>query len=86
MNKSSHGWCVGNDQLDANYNSKVYTCGPMGAGKGYALSWMSKHSFFPLEDIVHIDPDHFKVSCSQHRVAKFIYCAGIDARVGRICR
>ena len=21
----------------------VYTCGPMGAGKGYVLSWMSKH-------------------------------------------
>ncbi|KAL1507417.1 hypothetical protein AB1Y20_008258 [Prymnesium parvum] len=38
----------------------VYTCGPMGAGKGYALSWMSKHGYFPLEDIVHIDPDHFK--------------------------
>ena len=32
----------------------------MGAGKGYALSWMSRHGYFPLEDIVHIDPDHFK--------------------------
>ena len=40
----------------------VYTCGPMGAGKGYTLSWMSRHGFFPLENIVHIDPDHFK-SC-----------------------
>eukprot|EP00301_Raphidiophrys_heterophryoidea_P022329 c6513_g1_i2.p1 GENE.c6513_g1_i2~~c6513_g1_i2.p1 ORF type:complete len:622 (+),score=132.55 c6513_g1_i2:100-1866(+) len=38
----------------------VYTCGPMGAGKGYALSWMSQNKFFPLENIVHIDPDHFK--------------------------
>jgi len=38
----------------------VYTCGPMGAGKGYVLSWMSKNGYFPLEDIVHIDPDHFK--------------------------
>ena len=32
----------------------------MGAGKGYALSWMSRNGYFPLEDIVHIDPDHFK--------------------------
>ena len=38
----------------------VYTCGPMGAGKGYALSWMSRNGYFPLEDIVCIDPDHFK--------------------------
>lgn len=32
----------------------------MGVGKGYALSWMSTRGIFPLEDIVHIDPDHFK--------------------------
>jgi hypothetical protein len=38
----------------------VYTCGPMGAGKGHVLSWMSENGYFPLEDIVHIDPDHFK--------------------------
>ena len=38
----------------------VYTCGPMGAGKGFALSWMSRHGYFPLEEISHIDPDHFK--------------------------
>ena len=38
----------------------VYTCGPMGAGKGYTLSWMSRHGVFPLEDIVHVDPDYFK--------------------------
>jgi hypothetical protein len=38
----------------------VYTCGPMGAGKGYALTWMSDNGYFPLEKIVHIDPDHFK--------------------------
>ena len=38
----------------------VYTCGPMGAGKGYALQWMSDSGFFPLDNIVHIDPDHFK--------------------------
>eukprot|EP00301_Raphidiophrys_heterophryoidea_P004075 c11801_g2_i2.p1 GENE.c11801_g2_i2~~c11801_g2_i2.p1 ORF type:complete len:641 (-),score=130.81 c11801_g2_i2:98-2020(-) len=38
----------------------VFTCGGMGAGKGYVLSWMSQHGFFPLEQIVHVDPDHFK--------------------------
>eukprot|EP00928_Gymnodinium_smaydae_P038581 TRINITY_DN26589_c0_g1_i1.p1 TRINITY_DN26589_c0_g1~~TRINITY_DN26589_c0_g1_i1.p1 ORF type:complete len:740 (+),score=96.35 TRINITY_DN26589_c0_g1_i1:33-2222(+) len=39
----------------------VYTCGPMGVGKGYALAWMSRHDFFPLENIVHVDPDAFKM-------------------------
>jgi hypothetical protein len=38
----------------------LFTCGPMGAGKSFALSWMSQHGFFPLENIVHIDPDRFK--------------------------
>ena len=31
----------------------------MGAGKGYVLSWMSRSGYFPLENIVHVDPDHF---------------------------
>mmetsp|Transcript_36464 Transcript_36464/g.65554 ORF Transcript_36464/g.65554 Transcript_36464/m.65554 type:complete len:657 (+) Transcript_36464:36-2006(+) len=39
----------------------VYTCGPMGVGKGFTLAWMSKHEFFPLENIVHVDPDAFKM-------------------------
>ena len=38
----------------------VFTCGAMGAGKGYALNWMSKQGLFPLEQIVHLDPDYFK--------------------------
>jgi hypothetical protein len=38
----------------------VYTCGPMGVGKGHVLSWLSKQGLFPLEYIVHIDPDLFK--------------------------
>eukprot|EP00501_MAST-03F_sp_TOSAG23-6_P002591 GSMAST32.ASY1.ANO1.2732.1 assembled CDS len=29
-------------------------------GESYALSWMSRFGYFPLEDIVHVDPDHFK--------------------------
>ena len=27
---------------------------------GYALNWLSKQGLFPLEQIVHIDPDYFK--------------------------
>ena len=38
----------------------VYTCGPMGAGKGHALGWLSEHGYFPLENLVHVDPDLFK--------------------------
>eukprot|EP01043_Picozoa_sp_COSAG02_P001835 COSAG02_NODE_39_length_48074_cov_106.508890_48_plen_631_part_01 len=58
----------------------VYTCGPMGAGKGFALSWMSRNGYFPLEDIVCIDPDHFKKMMPEwpHYVS-----AGSDA--GSLC-
>mmetsp|Transcript_6645 Transcript_6645/g.16238 ORF Transcript_6645/g.16238 Transcript_6645/m.16238 type:complete len:331 (+) Transcript_6645:121-1113(+) len=38
----------------------VYSCGAMGAGKGYTMRWMSAHGYFPLEKVVRIDPDHFK--------------------------
>ena len=52
----------------------VFTCGPMGAGKGYVLSWMSRHGYFPLEDCVHIDPDHFKVHArARARVCVCVY-------------
>ena len=37
----------------------------MGAGKGYALQWMSNQGFFPLGSIVHIDPDAFKALMSE---------------------
>lgn len=40
----------------------VFTCGAMGVGKGFALGWMSSEGIFPLENIVHIDPDHFKLA------------------------
>jgi len=39
----------------------VYTCGAMGAGKGYTMRWMSANDYFPLENVVRIDPDHFKM-------------------------
>lgn len=38
----------------------VYTCGPMGVGKGHVLNWLSAEKLFPLEYVVHVDPDFFK--------------------------
>lgn len=38
----------------------VYTMGPMGAGKGYCMNYMSQCDILPLRQIVHIDPDRFK--------------------------
>jgi len=38
----------------------VYTCGPMGAGKGWVMNWMSQRDIFPLRRVVHVDPDRFK--------------------------
>eukprot|EP01064_Diplonema_japonicum_P017272 TRINITY_DN2532_c0_g1_i13.p1 TRINITY_DN2532_c0_g1~~TRINITY_DN2532_c0_g1_i13.p1 ORF type:complete len:468 (+),score=87.98 TRINITY_DN2532_c0_g1_i13:108-1406(+) len=38
----------------------VYTAGAMGAGKSHVIRWMSDHGYFPLPDIVQIDPDRFK--------------------------
>ena len=28
--------------------------------QGYTLYWLSANGYFPLENIVHVDPDHFK--------------------------
>ena len=42
----------------------VYTCGAMGAGKGYVLRWMSRQGFFPLEEIVHVDHDAFRLDAA----------------------
>eukprot|EP00565_Helicotheca_tamesis_P005429 CAMPEP_0185738464 /NCGR_PEP_ID=MMETSP1171-20130828/33061_1 /TAXON_ID=374046 /ORGANISM="Helicotheca tamensis, Strain CCMP826" /LENGTH=416 /DNA_ID=CAMNT_0028409719 /DNA_START=125 /DNA_END=1376 /DNA_ORIENTATION=+ len=39
----------------------VCTCGPMGAGKGWVLGWMSANGYLPLERISKIDPDAFKI-------------------------
>ena len=46
-NTSSGPWCV-------------FTAGAMGAGKGYVIRWLSKQGYFPLPDMVQIDPDNFK--------------------------
>lgn len=39
----------------------IYTCGTPGAGKGFVMSWLSNQGFFPLETVVHVDPDNFKL-------------------------
>mmetsp|Transcript_19845 Transcript_19845/g.41786 ORF Transcript_19845/g.41786 Transcript_19845/m.41786 type:complete len:438 (-) Transcript_19845:67-1380(-) len=38
----------------------VLTCGPMGAGKGWVLGWMSATGILQLERVSKIDPDAFK--------------------------
>ena len=39
----------------------VLTCGPMGAGKGWVLGWMSANGILQLERVSKIDPDAFKL-------------------------
>eukprot|EP00548_Thalassiothrix_antarctica_P011250 CAMPEP_0194161614 /NCGR_PEP_ID=MMETSP0152-20130528/79040_1 /TAXON_ID=1049557 /ORGANISM="Thalassiothrix antarctica, Strain L6-D1" /LENGTH=299 /DNA_ID=CAMNT_0038871421 /DNA_START=37 /DNA_END=936 /DNA_ORIENTATION=- len=39
----------------------VHTCGPMGAGKGHVLGWMSANGIISLERVSKIDPDTFKL-------------------------
>ena len=39
----------------------VFTAGAMGAGKSHVIQWMSDRGYFPLPDIVQIDPDLFKI-------------------------
>jgi len=38
----------------------VYTCGAMGAGKGYVMRWLLANGYLPLKKLVQIDPDYFK--------------------------
>ncbi|KAJ9440959.1 Glutaredoxin-C4 [Diplonema papillatum] len=38
----------------------VFTAGAMGAGKSHCIRWMSDNGYFPLPDLVQIDPDRFK--------------------------
>ncbi|CAD7948261.1 unnamed protein product [Amoebophrya sp. A120] len=39
----------------------IYSCGPMGAGKGHVMRWLSVHNYLPMEQAVRIDPDLFKL-------------------------
>ena len=39
----------------------IFTCGPMGAGKGYCMNWMFKRKIIPHQNLFHhIDPDAMK--------------------------
>lgn len=40
----------------------VYTCGPMGVGKGYVWSWLSSSCGLPVEHFVRVDPDALKAA------------------------
>ena len=47
------------------YTSTLITCpcvcdNMQGVGKGHVLSWLSAQKLFPLEYVVHVDPDFFK--------------------------
>lgn len=46
----------------------VHTCGPMGAGKGWVLGWMSSNGILPLERVSKIDPDAFKLRMPEWQV------------------
>lgn len=35
-------------------------CVHQGVGKGHVLNWLSAEKLFPLEYVVHVDPDFFK--------------------------
>jgi len=40
----------------------IFMCGSPGAGKGHTMRWLSQQGYFQFEEIVHIDPDFFKMS------------------------
>lgn len=40
----------------------VFTAGPMGAGKSHTLEWMHEQGYFPLAQVVQLDPDKFKTA------------------------
>jgi hypothetical protein len=38
----------------------VFTAGPMGAGKGHTMQWLSKEGWFPLDAFARVDPDDIR--------------------------
>jgi len=48
----------------------VCTCGPMGAGKGWVLGWMSANDYLHLEHVSKIDPDSFKAKMPEWPIYK----------------
>jgi hypothetical protein len=59
----------------------LWTCGPMGAGKGFAMNWLSRHGIVPMEKLVHIDPDYFKRVMPEWEE----YCKFDSERAGTNC-
>ena len=53
----------------------------MGAGKGYAMDWLSRHGIVPIEKLVHIDPDYFKRVMPEWEE----YCKFDSERAGTNC-
>lgn len=40
----------------------IYTAGAMGAGKSHTVNWMFERGFFPLHQIVQLDPDILRMA------------------------
>lgn len=55
----------------------VFTAGAMGAGKSFTIRWMNQNEYFPLSDIVQIDPDQFKSAMPEWR--DYIHNSPLDA-------
>lgn len=57
--------------LDGSESEKpwyVLTCGPMGAGKGWVLGWMSASGILQLDRVSKIDPDAFKLRMPEWQI------------------
>ena len=39
----------------------VFTAGAMGAGKSHTISWMNDRGFFPIDGMVQVDADNFRM-------------------------
>ena len=59
----------------------VYTCGPMGAGKGWVLGWMSANGILPLEKMAKIDPDAFKLRMPEWQIYQR---SGLEEQAGTL--
>mmetsp|Transcript_30474 Transcript_30474/g.90304 ORF Transcript_30474/g.90304 Transcript_30474/m.90304 type:complete len:450 (-) Transcript_30474:110-1459(-) len=49
------------------YPWAIFTAGAMGAGKGHVMDWLCAEGYFPLPDIVTVDPDCFRVELPEWR-------------------
>jgi len=58
----------------------IFTAGAMGAGKGRTIEWLSNEGYFPIPDIVHVDPDVFRTELPEWAG----YLAHNKAQAGRM--